>query len=462
MTATHNLKHPKLILLAGALLASSLNPSTVLAKVDQAEADQLGGKLTVTGAELAGNADGSIPKWDGGIAKAPACYTGGDFLCNPFPEDKPLFVITADNLDQYKDKLSPGQIAMFGKYPKSYRIPVYTTRRTTNVPARIADLTKKNALETATVSNTGLSGLNLQGYPFPLPKDGLEAIWNHVARWRGNSIERTIGQVTPQANGNYAMVMFNDQLVLNNQLTDYVAGEDDNVMYFFKQQVTAPARLAGNVLLVHETIDQVKEPRRAWIYNAGQRRVRRAPQVAYDGPGTAADGMRTSDNFDMFNGSPDRYEWKLKGKREMYIPYNAYELEKKGVPYDDIVKPGHINQDLTRYELHRVWEVEATLRDGTRHIYAKRVFFLDEDTWMAAVIDHYDGRGNLWRVAEGHPVFFYNAQVQGYAMEALYDLSAGRYLALGFENNEARGTRFDVKFSKGEFQPAALRRSGVR
>jgi hypothetical protein len=166
--------------------------------------------------------------------------------------------------------------------------------------------------------------------------------------------------------------------------------------------VTAPARLAGTVLLVHETLDQVKEPRKAWVYNAGQRRVRQAPQVSYDGPGTAADGLRTSDNLDMYNGAPDRYDWKLEGKKEMYIASNSYKLDSPKLKYADIIKAGHINQDLTRYELRRVWHVVATLKPGQRHIYAKRDFYIDEDTWQAAVIDHYDGRGQLWRVAEAH------------------------------------------------------------
>lgn len=453
----------KLKLLASALLASSMAAAPALAKVDQAQADKLGGsELTPSGAEVAANADGSIPKWDGGFQGVPDCYKGGEFMCQAFPDDKPKFTITAQNMDQHKDKLSPGQIAMFKKYPDSYRMPVYETRRTYNMPDRITDLTKKNAASTETVGATGLKGLNLQGFPFPIPQNGLEAIWNHIGRWRGDSLERTIGQVTPQVNGNYSMVMFKDQLAVLNQLTDYKPGVDDNVMFYFKQQVTAPARLAGNVLLVHETIDQVKEPRRAWIYNAGQRRVRRAPQVAYDGPGTASDGMRTADNFDLYNGSPDRYEWTLKGKKEMYIAYNSYKLDEQGLPYDQMIKAGHINQDLARYELHRVWEVEANLRSGTRHIYAKRVFFLDEDSWLAGVIDHYDGRGNLWRVAEAHQLFHYNVKVQGYALETLYDLNAGRYLALGFENNEPKGSNFDIKFSSVEFKPAALRRSGVR
>lgn len=448
---------------AAVIATSILLAAPVLAKVDQAQADKLGGsELTASGAEVAANKDGSIPKYDGGMKAAPDCYKGGEFLCNPFPDDQPLFTITADNVEQYKDKLSPGQLGMFKKYPDTFRMPVYQSRRTFRMPEKIADLTKQNAATTETVGPTGLKNYKLQGYPFPIPQNGLEAIWNHVARWRGDALDRYAGQVTPLANGAYSMVMFRDQVAVTNKLTDYVPGKDDNVMFYGKQVVTAPSRLAGNVLLLHETIDQVKEPRRAWIYNAGQRRVRRAPQVAYDGPGTAADGMRTADNYDLFNGSPDRYEWTLKGKKEMYIGYNSYKLDEKGLPYGDIIKPGHINQDLTRYELHRVWEVEANLRQGTRHIYAKRVFFLDEDSWVAAVIDHYDGRGNLWRVAESHQILYYQIPVQGYSLETLYDLHAGRYLALGFENNEVMGVNWNAKFSLVDFQPAALRRAGVR
>lgn len=458
-----NTKTIKLANTLAAAVASVALATAAYAKVPADQAAKLGGsEFTATGAEVAANADGSIPAYTGGLKKAPACYNGGEWLCDPFPDDKPLFVITAENMEKYADKLSPGQQAMFKKYPDTYRMPVYQTRRTFRMPDEIAELTKKNAATTDTVGPTGIKDYELGGFPFPMPNNGLEAVWNHILRWRGEGVDRYTGQVTPLANGAYSMVMFHDSVVLANKVTDYKPGMDDNVIFYGKQVVTAPSRLAGNVLLVHETMDQVKEPRRAWIYNAGQRRVRRAPQVAYDGPGTAADGMRTADNYDMYNGSPDRYEWTLKGKKEMFIGYNSYKLDEKGLPYDEIIKPGHINQDLTRYELHRVWEVEANLRPGTRHIYAKRVFFLDEDSWLAAVIDHYDGRGNLWRVAESHGMMYYNVPLQNFSLEVLYDLNAGRYLALGFENNEAMGVNWKAEFTYGEFQPAALRRSGVR
>ncbi len=454
--------YPKTLKAVGAILIAAL-PTYSIAKVDQAQADRLGGpELTATGAEVAGNKEGTIPAYDGGLKKPPACYDGSDFLCDPFPDDKPLFVITAENVEQHKDKLSTGQLAMFERYPKTFRMPVYQSRRTFRVPEFVAKLTKENAVNTDTVGPTGLKNYKLQGFPFPIPNNGLEAVWNHIARWRGDALDRYTGQVTPLANGAYSMVMFHDEVIVPTKYSDYKPGDADNLMFVGKQTIMGPARLAGNVLLLHETIDQIKEPRRAWIYNAGQRRVRRAPQVAYDGPGTAADGMRTADNYDLYNGSPDRYEWKLLGKKEMYIGYNSYKLDEKGIPYDDIIKPGHINQDLTRYELHRVWEVEGTLRKGIRHIYAKRVMYFDEDSWIASVIDHYDGRGNLWRVAEAHQILYYHIPVQGYSLETLYDITAGRYLALGFENNEAQGANWKASFSSREFQPAALRRAGIR
>jgi hypothetical protein len=220
--------------------------------------------------------------------------------------------------------------------------------------------------------------------------------------------------------------------------------------------------LTGTVNLAYETIDQLKEPRQAWTYNAGQRRVRRAPEIAYDGPGTAADGMRTTDNTDLYNGSPDRYTWKLVGKKEMYIPYNNYRLWSPSVKYADIVKPGHINQDLTRYELHRVWEVEGTLKPTERHLYAKRHMYFDEDSWALVEVDHYDSRGQLWRVAEGHLVNDYQNGIVNYAAQTLYDLIAGRYVVLGLINESKQGTQYGQKFAISEFIPSALRNAGIR
>lgn len=444
------------------VLALSLLASSVMAAVSPEEAAKLGTSLTPLGAEKAGNADGSIPEWTGGLPTNAAPLNNGH-LTNPFKDEKPEFVITAQNVEQYKDKLTAGQQAMFKRYPETYKIRVFPTHRSAAVPDRIYEAAKKSAVNTELVGGgNGIDNFaDSRYYAFPIPKSGLEVVWNHITRYRGGNVRRNIVQATPQTNGSYTLVHFEDEVAFPSDMTDLDPERAKNALLFFKQRVTAPSRLAGNVLLVHDSLDQVKDPRQAWIYNAGQRRVRRAPQVAYDGPGTASDGMRTTDNFDMFSGAPDRYDWKLVGKKELYIPYNSFEINSSDVKYSDILKAGHVNQDLARYELHRVWEIEANLKGGERNIYAKRRFFVDEDTWTIVQSELYDGRGQLWRVGEAHLVQHYQQQVPTFAFEALYDVISGRYIAIGMSNEE-KAHEFGYKASARDFTPAALRNAGVR
>lgn len=448
----------KKIMLTAGVMALSLVSAGVNAAVSQEEAARLGQDLTPLGAERAGNADGTIPEWTGGYSRPGEDVNRPQ---NPFPDDRPLFTITRENLNEHRDRLSPGQIAMFERYD-TYRMHVYETRRTAAYPQEIYDIVRRNAENARLVEGgSGLTGF--EGYvPFPIPNSGLEVIWNHLTRYRGGAVQRTVGQFPVQANGRYEMVRLREQLVWPEHLEGGRTSDDDNILFYFLQEVLAPARLTGTVLLVHDTIDQVKESRRAWLYNAGQRRVRRAPNVAYDGPGTASDGLRTSDGLDIYNGAPDKYEWNLVGKKEMYIPYNNYKLMDPSLRYDDIIKQGHMNPEHIRYELHRVWVVEATVKEGERHIYAQRNFFIDEDTWTASVVDHYDGRGELWRIAEAYNAQFYGSDVPWMAAEALYDLNNGRYIALGLANEESNFINFDITPRRQDFTQQALRRMGIR
>ena len=444
------------------VLALSSLAMSVSAAVSPEQAAALQTTLTPMGAERAGNAAGTIPEWTGGLARDAAAVDARGFYADPFAGDQSQFTVTAANMEQYREQLSPGQIAMFTRYPETYRMHVYQTRRSNTVPQAIFDAVARNAVNTRLAEGgNGLENFD-SAYPFPIPQSGVEVIWNHITRYRGGSFSRTIAQATPQANGANTMVVFQDEFTFATALNDYGPNISDNLMFYFTQRVLSPSRLAGDVLLVHENINQFKEPRLAWIYNAGQRRVRRAPQVAYDGPAFGADGTRTSDNYDFYNGSPDRYDWKLIGKRELLIPYNNYRIASPEVKYNDIIQPGHINQDLVRYELHRVWEVEATLKDGQRHVYAKRHFFINEDNWQASAVDHYDARGGLWRVAEAVGMQRFDHQVPSYAVETLYDLQNGRYVALGMTNEERSNYDFSFRAASADFTPNALRASGIR
>lgn len=430
------------------------------AKVTAEQAAQLGDSLTPIGAIKAGNATGTIPAWDGGLNSANTAKSADEGRpTNQFTDDKPLFTISNANLATYKANLSPGQLAMFAKYPE-YTMPVYQTRRTAAYPDDLYGAIKKNATQ-AELLKGGNGVTNFETtIPFPVPENALEVIWNHITRYRGGSAERLFAAIPVQQDGSFVPVTMQDQLVWPEFLQGGRNSEDDNVLFYYLQLITAPARLTGTALLVHETIDQVKEARRAWVYNAGQRRVRRAPNVAYDGPAAGTDGLRTSDNYDMYNGAPDRYDWKLVGKKELYIPYNSYKLLDTNAKYSEIIQKGHMNPDFLRYELHRVWEVEATLKEGERHIYAKRTFFIDEDTWGASVIDHYDGRGELWRVAEAYNLMFHDVNTPWMAVEALYDLNSGRYLATGLSNEEPRFMTWGKKANRRDFSSSALRRLG--
>jgi hypothetical protein len=434
-----------------------------LAKLPADQVARLGADLTPLGAEKAGNKDGSIPAWNGGITAVPAGYKAGDHHPDPFAADKVVMTVTKANMEQHKALLSPGQQALFNLYPDTFKMNVYPTQRSASYPQYVYDATKSIAANAELVQG-GNGIINAAvGIPFPIPANGLEAIWNHIVRYRGVAATRNGGQAAPTATGAYTLIGFNEEIMFkySDQKATAEALQAENILFRFKQSVTTPARLAGTALLVHETMDQVKTPRQAWTYNTGQRRVRRAPNVAYDAPGTASDGLRTTDDFDMFNGSPDRYTWELKGKQEMLIPYNSYKLHSKETKYDSLLTAGHLNPDYVRYEKHRVWVVEATLKSGMRHVYGKRVFYIDEDSWQIHVADLYDARGELYRVAVAHGLNYYEVPTHWSTLEVYHDLNSRRYIAIGLDN-EDRMYDFSVKLSDNDFTPAALRREGTR
>lgn len=442
------------------LVLSTCLAGQSLAALSADEVARLGKDLTPLGAEKAGNADGTIPAWEGGITTPPAGYKVGDHHPDPYAGDKVLFTITAANMDQYKDKLTVGHLEMLKTYD-TFKMNIYPTHRSAASPQRIYDATKTSAANAELVNGGDGVTKTVNGIPFPIPKSGIEILWNHLLRYRGDVASRKIAQAPMTRGGSYTLVKFEDEFNLIYSQEGMTEEKLNNRILLFKQEVTAPARLAGNVLLVHETLNQVKEPRAAWVYNPGQRRVRRAPNVAYDNPGTAADSLRTSDQFDMFNGAPDRYDWKLVGKKEIYIPYNSYKLHSDGLKYKEILSPLHLNPENLRYELHRVWVVDATLREGARHIYKRRTLYVDEDSWQIMAADIYDNRDQLWRVSEGHSIEYYEVPTFWTTLEVHYDLQSGRYLALGLDNES---TMYDYSILRNDkdFSPGALRRAGKR
>lgn len=440
-------------------LAIGISQAHAGAKPD--EVNRLQNDLTPVGAERAGNEAGTIPAWEGGILEPPAGYEPGDHHQNPFSDDQPLFRIDGTNYQEYEVNLSPGQMAMFQRYPDTYFMDVYPSRRSASFPQRTYDMTAENG-KTGELAEAGEGVLSVaEGFPFPFPESAEELIWNHKLKYKGIGGVRYNNQVAPTVDGSYSVVKLREELLGLYYKEGLTLDDIDNILLYFFQEVEAPARLAGNILLVHETLNQVEQQRQAWIYNPGQRRVRRAPNVAYDNPGTASDGLRTNDMTDMFNGALDRFDWELVGKREMYVPYNSYEVHSGELDYDDIVRPGHLNPDLMRYELHRVWVIEARLKDGMRHINSRRTMYLDEDSYQIMLVDHYDNRDQLWRFSEAHSINYYDVPTFWSTVESHHDLQSGRYVAVGLDNQDPVNT-FNVELSPAQFTPQALRKRGRR
>ncbi len=445
--------------LCAAVLATFAAPTG--AELSAADVAKLGTTLTPMGAEKGANAAGTIPAWDGGITRPLANYKAGGAYPDPYAADKPLFTITPVNADKYKENLGAGQLAMFKKYP-DYKMIVYPTHRSASFPEGHYRETKDCAAKAKlSAGDNGVVGC-VGGIPFPEPKNGAEAIWNTELRYRGDTFAMNWDQAAVTRNGDFALVKFEYEYDFSyGNLTKPAAQREANKVLNYLQVTTAPARLAGQILLVHETVDQAKEPRSAWTYNPGQRRVRLAPNVAYDNPGTAADGLRTNDDFGMFNGATDRYEWKLLGKKEMYVPYNSYKLSDPSLKYSELLKAGHLNQDFARYELHRVWVVDSTLKPGTSHIYSRRTFYIDEDSWAVLAIDKYDGRGELWRFAEEHNENWYNVPMFFGTVEVHNDLQSGRYIAMGLRSEEQKIYE-PIKRAASDYNPNSLRGIGTR
>ncbi|MEM9233680.1 MAG: DUF1329 domain-containing protein [Pseudomonadota bacterium] len=376
---------------------------------------------------------------------------------------QPEFTITSANFGEHTAHLTPGMIALLQTYPETFRMQVYPTVRTARFPEWYVQRSQTSKRIEYHPSGAGLrlTADNPPGLPFLEPQNGLEAIYNHLYRYTGGSQSKKIVQIAPASNGEYTPITFDVQILNKIHSSSFGAGTvEANIAYKRKEEITSPSRLTGTALLIYEPIDDIKFPRQAWTYNTGQRRVRRAPNLAFDAPGTASDGLRADDDHDMFSGTPNKYNWSLDGVTEIYTPYNTTDLYNEG-SLDKIIQPGHLNPALIRYERRPVARVTATLKDGLKHIYTRRIYYMDLDSWQILTAELYDNQGELFRVAVAHPILFNTVPVLTSMAEVHHDLSARRYVVSGLIGSDA-GVNFEPQFTDRDFTPAALRREGLQ
>lgn len=445
-----------------ALCLSSIATGSAVAAVSPEQAAQLGKTLTPTGAEMAGNADGSIPPWNPAGTPIPAGFVpGSDDYINAYPDEKPLYTIDNSNWKEYAEELTVGTQAMFEKFgPEGFKIHVYPSHRGTIRPDWFYDNSVKNATG-ATLTDDGqkISG-NLPGVPFPIPQSGLEAMWNHMIRYAEDTT--TTGDVYyVGANGRPILSTTGSSVSVFPMFKnpDEVVGEA--VWAKLRINYDAPPRRAGEILLVHEPgADYTKgKGRKAWQYLVGQRRVRLAPAVSFDTPNPAVAGTSTYDDAFIYNGSPERFDWTLVGKKEIIIPASNYDMVFQS-NIEDLLGEKFLNPDMIRWEKHRVWVVDSRLKEGSRHLYSRRTFYLDEDSWGAVAGDMYDGRDQLWRLQYSYGVNLYDRKAAFGSAYGAYDLLQDIYNLSGkpIPGKYKNGADVNEKY----FTPEGMARGGVR
>jgi hypothetical protein len=450
-----------------ALMAAGLVLSAAAschAEVSAEEAKQLGGTLTFLGAEVAGNKDGTIPPYTGGLVDVPDSVKGkykpgSGRYPDPFADDKPLAVVTAQNMGQYADKLSEGAKELFKRYP-NYRMNVYQTRRTIAFPKYYQDSSIQNATR-AKVSNNGLTVTGAWGgTPFPIPKSGVEVMWNRLLSNRGMAFESRQRLWYVDATGKAVSPV---DIML--RLHYMVFNSDAKPGKFYYQSVSetfGPARIAGTKSIVHEGFDASSGSGRIyWNLVPGQRRVRLAPDQDYDTPVTAAAGTYFYEDISGFYGSVGRHDFKLIGKKEMLIPYNSHRMQYEA-PLDKLLTKGVLNPDYARWELHRVWVVEAKPKAGVRHAYSKRMFYFDEDSWGAGATDSWDQSGKLYRSAFIDASERYGDLATNDNLWWVYDFSSGAYSITQNKSDPDLYTKSIPPMPAREVDPEAMAANAVR
>jgi len=457
------MKRPTPISILTVALVALFPATHALASVSVEEAAKLKSTLTPLGAERAGNADGSIPAWDGGYTTVPPSYKSGDPRPDFFATEKPLIQITKANMAQYADKLTEGDKTLLEKHP-SYRIDVYPSHRTASAPQWVYDNTYQNALN-ATTTNDGLTLKGAYGgIPFPIPKTGNEVIWNHELAWAGGTTTFRFSTWTVTDAGN---VVLSSKATNTQQYPYYYKNGSlktfNGIAYMVDNVTTDPPFRAGEVILYRDPTDYAGNERQAWQYLTGQRRVRRAPTIGFDTPNQEASGVSNFDEIFVFNGSPERYDWKIVGKQELFVPYNCNRL--LGSPHAAVFKngPAHMNPDLVRWELHRVWVVDGTLKAGKRHVIPHRRFYMDEDTWTILLGDGWDANGKLWKHYYGLPLLAPDIPGVINLTHVYNNVQTGAWgIAAIFENAPGAQIRPIEPKDDSFFTPDALAARGVR
>lgn len=428
-----------------------------LAAVTAEEAAKLGKELTPMGAERAGNANGTIPEWNPDGLKYPAIPKGQGVYPDPFANEKPIFTINAQNMEKYASKLPESTKVLLKRFP-AWAVNVYPSKRHVDFPQSVKDAVAKNATRAKLTSEgVGMDG-GRGGIPFPIPQNGHEVMWNTLLQYRGPSQMSYFVSWLTDPNGNRQL---SNDLIVYNDSPYYLTPDKDEKMYMRRlTEFVGPPRNAGDMVLDRKTVRPDAEGSPTFVYTQGTKRTRTAPEFTYDAPIMTYGAALFFDELGMFEGKMDKFDFKLIGKKEMFIPYNSFAAVYS--PTDKYLGKTHTNPEFERWELHRVWIVEATLKKGERHAQVKKVFYVDEDDWLAHVYEAYDSTGKMSRVGLNFIMPDYHTKsIPHNPLQVFYDLIRGQYLAQAHVSGRKGFPRVDT-WADGRLTQEGMSGAGVR
>lgn len=444
------------LLFAGTVSANNAEPG----------AAALGGsKYTCWGSLRAGTESG-VAKYTGKYYKNwPGLKQESGYVPGPYADEKPILKITAQNYKKYKDRLSTGMEAMFEQYPDVFYMNIYPSHRDFSYHHDYLCKAATYNAKHAKLVDGGLGVHAALGAPvFPFAETGLQAIWNVIFTPRAWSTEVTYSTVDVHSDGSttHAKSHFKTFSPLGMKNADggeLVKTTDSDIAAYFFREPLLPTSAQGKVAVGFQPMNFNEGSTQVWQYQPGLRRVRKAPKIGFDYP-VPPSGLRTVDDDSGFSGSPERYNWKLVGRKAMYVPYNNFKINDPSLSTQQLTKPHTLNPKYIRYELHRVWIIEGTLKDGYRHIYEKRRLYVDEDGWRVLTADMWDNHGDLYRVSM--ILWFYSQQSGTYqrGVSIYHSLPSGAYEATYMVNDTDQWWQFNQPMKQRSFSPRAAARAG--
>ena len=239
------------------------------------------------------------------------------------------------------------------------------------------------------------------GVPFPLPKDGYEVMWDFVLNYHPAYCHELYQNYLLDTSGNVTFLGDIETWWAEPYYDKTKTSLDGKFYIYFRVLFHSPPPEQGTAYLFQYPYDFNKTDDVTWFYDPGTRRIRIAPEFKYDTPVASYGGAIDFDEIDLFYGAMDKFDFKLMGLQEKIVPYNDFALNNTTESTE--LKPEFLNPANVRWEVHRVWVVNAILKPGQRHEYSQWNFYVDEDSYAILASESYDHGGSIYRVGFTYP-----------------------------------------------------------